>query len=263
MATLDDIIDEQNKIHAELERMAADENTTEDEDGGIRDTLVKQWKQLDAQRARITGRLEELNLIRAKSAEIANTEHGDGGGQAQRMTGSRGPEFMVRKDPLADRDDTQDYTMLPRSEVVSRACDADRAARQEGVAARPRRGRHPLRAGPVDRPAHADVRRRRVLRGVPRLRERPDGPRPAACRRRIDAGQRPGRLPPALLPGPHDRDHYRRHHQSLPPHRERQADHHERLPGRQLRRGAGRVRRRAGRRRAPRTTRASGRSRSS
>jgi len=121
MATLDDIIDEQNRIHAELERMAADDSTTEEDDGGVRDTLVKEWKRLDAQRAKITGRLEELNLIRQKSQEISNTEQGDDGGNAARMKGSRGPEFMVRKDPLADREDTQDYAMLPRGEVVSRA----------------------------------------------------------------------------------------------------------------------------------------------
>ncbi len=46
MATLDEIIDEQNTIHEELERMAADDSTTEEADGGIRDTLVKKWKDL-------------------------------------------------------------------------------------------------------------------------------------------------------------------------------------------------------------------------
>src|SRR5689334_10167934 len=119
MATLDEIIDEQNRIHEELERMASDENTTEEADGGIRDTLVARWKGLDADREKIVGRMEELSLIRKKSQEIGNAEPGDGGGST--WAGSRGPEFMARRDPLAGREESRDYSMLSRSEVVARA----------------------------------------------------------------------------------------------------------------------------------------------
>jgi len=118
MATLDEIIDEQNTIHSELERMATDESTTEEADGGVRDTLVARWKDLDGQREKIVSRMDELNLIRKKSQENGNTESGDGGGNGK---WGRGPEFMVRHDPLAGRAESKDYTMLPRGEIVSRA----------------------------------------------------------------------------------------------------------------------------------------------
>ena len=117
--TLDEIIDEQNTIHEELERMASDESTTEDADGGIRDTLVKKWKDLDKDREKIVARMEELNLIRKKSQENGNTEGGDGGGG--QWGGGQSPQFMASRDPLAGREDTKDYTMLPRSDIIARA----------------------------------------------------------------------------------------------------------------------------------------------
>jgi HK97 family phage major capsid protein len=120
MATLDEIIDEQNTIHEELERMAADDSTTEEADGGIRDTLVKRWKDLDKDREKIVARMEELQLIRKASQDRANTEPGDGGGGGQ-WGGGQSPQFMQRRDPLAGREESKDYTMLPRSDVIARA----------------------------------------------------------------------------------------------------------------------------------------------
>ncbi len=116
--TLDEIIDEQNTIHEELERMSADSSTTEDADGGIRDTLVKRWKDLDRDRERIVARMEELSLIRKASQDRGNTESGDGGGG---WGGGRSPEFMARRDPLADRETSRDYAFLPQSDVIARA----------------------------------------------------------------------------------------------------------------------------------------------
>jgi hypothetical protein len=120
MATLDEIIDEQNRIHEELERMAADENTTEEADGGIRDTLVARWKSLDGDREKIVARMEELQLIRKASQDRGNVESGDGGG-GNAWGGGRSPEFMARRDPLAGREETRDYTFLPASDVMARA----------------------------------------------------------------------------------------------------------------------------------------------
>ncbi len=120
MATLDEIIDEQNTIHEELERMAADDSTTEEADGGIRDTLVKKWKDLDKDREKIVARMEELNLIRKASAERGNTESGDGGG-GQQWGGGQSPQFMQRRDPLAGREESRDYTMLAGSDLIARA----------------------------------------------------------------------------------------------------------------------------------------------
>jgi HK97 family phage major capsid protein len=120
MATLDEIIDEQNKIHEELERMAADDSTTEEADGGIRDTLVARWKALDGDREKIVARMEELQLIRKASQDRASTEPGDGGGGGQ-WGGGQSPQFMQRRDPLAGREESKDYTMLPRGDVIARA----------------------------------------------------------------------------------------------------------------------------------------------
>lgn len=120
MATLDEIIDEQNTIHEELERMSADTSTTEEADGGIRDTLVARWKALDGDRERIVARMEELSLIRKASQERGNLESGDGGSGAS-WGGGRSPEFMARRDPLADRETTRDYAFLPQSDVIARA----------------------------------------------------------------------------------------------------------------------------------------------
>jgi hypothetical protein len=120
MATLDEIIDEQNTIHEELERMAADDSTTEEADGGIRDTLVKKWKDLDKDREKIVARMEELQLIRKASQDNASREAGDGGG-GQQWGGGQSPQFMQRRDPLAGREESKDYTMLPRGDVIARA----------------------------------------------------------------------------------------------------------------------------------------------
>ena len=118
MATLDEIIDEQNKIHEELERMASDESTTEDADGGIRDTLVARWKSLDGDREKIVARMEELDLIRKASQDRAGTEAGDAGG---RWADGRSPEFMARRNPLAGREELKDYAFLASGDVIARA----------------------------------------------------------------------------------------------------------------------------------------------
>ena len=115
---LDDIIEEQNKIHAELERMTADESVTEDSDGNIRDTLVARWRGLEGDREKIVARMEELQLIRQASQDRANAEPGDGGG-----TGPRSPEFMQRTDPFADMDKVKNG-LVTRSEMVSRSLNA-------------------------------------------------------------------------------------------------------------------------------------------
>ena len=142
MATLDEIIDEQNRIHEELERMASDESTTEEADGGIRDTLVARWKALDGDREKIVSRMDELSLIRKKSQENGAGESGDGGGN--KWGGGRGPEFMVRHDPLAGREESQNYAMLPRGEVVSRASTLIELHDKKGWL--PGRGEHATRS---------------------------------------------------------------------------------------------------------------------
>jgi HK97 family phage major capsid protein len=120
MATLQEMLDEQAKITAELQRMEADDTVTEEKDGNFRDTLVARWKELDEEAKPIISRMEEIRAItRTAQASASNREGGDGG-QAQRL-GGRAPEFMQRKDPLAERSETRDYTLLPAADVIARA----------------------------------------------------------------------------------------------------------------------------------------------
>jgi HK97 family phage major capsid protein len=119
MATLDDIIREQNTIHEELERIAADPDTTEEKDGNMRDTLVSRWKELDEDRAKIVARMEELELIRKAAADPANREAGSDGGGPGRWEG-RSPQFMMRPDPFTDLDQVKRH-LVTGSEMVSRA----------------------------------------------------------------------------------------------------------------------------------------------
>src|SRR6266581_8037392 len=119
MATLDDIIREQNTIHEELERIASDPDTTEDKDGNMRDTLVSRWKELDEDRAKIVSRMEELELIRKAAADPANREAGADGGVPGRWEG-RSPQFMMRPDPFADLDQVKRH-LVTGSDMVARA----------------------------------------------------------------------------------------------------------------------------------------------
>jgi HK97 family phage major capsid protein len=120
MATLDDLIDEQNVIRSELTALDESPDTTEEDHGDLRDTLIKRWKDLEQRKAPLITRMEDLNLIKRMSGEAANREPGDGG-QPSRWGGGRGPELMQRKDPLEGRGETKDYTLLSRSDVIARA----------------------------------------------------------------------------------------------------------------------------------------------
>ena len=213
MATLQEMLDEQARITGELQRMEDDDTVTEEADGNYRDTLIARWKELDEQSKPVIARMEEIKAITRTAGNPANRETGDAG-NAQRMAGSRGPEFMVRKDPLADREATQNYTMLPHSEVVSRAntlveqhdkrhwLPGHRGEAATRSAQMPSIARHMLMYG-GDEYGRGDG----PGENIPGLRERPDGPWPAACRGRAVAGQRPGRVSSPVLPGPDDRDH--------------------------------------------------------
>lgn len=122
VSTLDEIIDEQNRIESELSRMRDDPDATEDGQGNLRDTLIKRWHEQEGERKKLTADLERLNVIFRAAQERANTEPGDGGGNGNvSRFGPSGPEFMQRKDPLADREQTRDYTFLPAADVIARA----------------------------------------------------------------------------------------------------------------------------------------------
>src|SRR5215813_13926925 len=119
--TLDELIDEQNRIAAKLQELTDDPEATEDGSGNLRDTLIKRWREIEPERAKLTEELEQLNIIKRQAAADANTENGDGGGPPVARYGPRGPEFMQRKDPLADREETRGYTILPGADLIARA----------------------------------------------------------------------------------------------------------------------------------------------
>lgn len=120
MATLDDLLDEQNVIRSELTALDDNPDTTEEDHGDLRDTLIKRWKDIEKRKEPLIKRMEDLKLIERAAQDPANREAGaDGGGD--RRYGARGPEFMQRRDPLADREETKDYAFLPASDVVARA----------------------------------------------------------------------------------------------------------------------------------------------
>src|SRR5262249_41186280 len=88
----------------------------------LRDTLIHRWEEIEPERKKLTEDLERLNVIKRRAEQdTANTESGDGGGPLVSRYGARSPEFMQRKDPLAGREETRGYTILPGSDLVSRA----------------------------------------------------------------------------------------------------------------------------------------------
>ena len=123
MATLQEILDEQARITAELQRMETDESVTEEGDGNYRDTLIGRWDELDGQAKPIIERMERIKSITRSAGNPANREAGDGGGnggQPATWAGSRGPEFMARLDPFADMDAVRDGR-VKHADLIARA----------------------------------------------------------------------------------------------------------------------------------------------
>ena len=133
---LDDIIDEQNKIHTELERMAGDDSTSEDSDGNFRDTLVARWSALDDDRAKIVARMEELEIIRKASEDRDNRTDGDGGnsGSGRDWSGGGSPQFMQRQDPFKDLDKVK-QGLVTGKELISRSLNAVEYHNRRGLLA--------------------------------------------------------------------------------------------------------------------------------
>jgi HK97 family phage major capsid protein len=132
VATLQDMLDEQAKIKGELQRMEADDGTTEESDGDYRDTLVSRWEQLDELTKPLIARMEKIRGITRAADNPANLESGDGGSISRWDGGGKSPEFMRRVDPFADLDKVKDRLVRP-TEVVSRALTAIEGANKRGV----------------------------------------------------------------------------------------------------------------------------------
>jgi HK97 family phage major capsid protein len=162
MPTLDDLVDEQNRIAAELARMADDPDATEESTGNLRDTLIRRWEEIEPERERLTGQLEKLNIIRRAAAHDVNREAGDASAPATTWGGGgRGPEFMQRLDPFADMEAVRDNRvrggdLIARAQHVIESHDrrgllfGDRGEECTRKAQQPQIARHMLLTGSDD-----------------------------------------------------------------------------------------------------------------
>jgi HK97 family phage major capsid protein len=135
MPALDDKLAEMDRIKAELQRMENDDTVTEEEDGDLRDTLVKRWKTLDKECKPIIDRMSEISAItRTANATEANLERPDGGpelsqrgyGEGNSRYGS--PDLVIRnnRDPYDANEMIRNerQIMMTRGEIRERALDA-------------------------------------------------------------------------------------------------------------------------------------------
>jgi hypothetical protein len=127
MATLKEKSAEMARIKGELQRMETSEDTTEENDGDLRDTLIERWKQLDEETKPIIARMEQIRAITRTADDPANLEHTDpaydGGGSARR--GAGGPDFWQQsgRSPYEDLDAVRSR-VVTRSDLRARALDA-------------------------------------------------------------------------------------------------------------------------------------------
>jgi len=127
MATLQELLDEQASITAEIQRMENDPETTEESDGNYRDTLIARWRKLDDDCKPLIARMEEIKAITRTAADPANREgpNGNDGTSASRF-GSPDLVITSKRDPY----DCQDLIrherqiMMPRAEIRGRGLDA-------------------------------------------------------------------------------------------------------------------------------------------
>ena len=133
MAALKDILAEQARIRDELQRMENDNETTEEDGGNLRDTLIERWKELDDQAKPIIERMEAIKSITRTAQDEANLERpgGQDGTSASRY-GS--PDLVTRnnRDPFDAMEAIQDG-MISRGELRDRALDAIEIVNKRGM----------------------------------------------------------------------------------------------------------------------------------
>jgi HK97 family phage major capsid protein len=134
MATLKEILAEQRRIKDELQRMENDGETTEDEGGSLRDTLIERWKELDDQAKPIIERMARIREITRTAEDEANLERpgGKDGTSASRYGSPAGPEVMVRHDPFENLDQVR-RGMITREDAISRSLNAIETHAKRGL----------------------------------------------------------------------------------------------------------------------------------
>ena len=125
MTALQDKLDEQARIRAELQRMEDDDSVTEESDGDLRDTLVARWKTLDEEIKPIVARMEEIQAITRTAARPGNLEGPDDGADGGNGWTGGTPDLVTRtrRDPY-DNLDAVRAKIVTRGELRERALDA-------------------------------------------------------------------------------------------------------------------------------------------
>lgn len=117
MATLQDLLDEQARVKAELQRMEEDQSVTEEDSADLRDTLIERYEELDRKIKPVVERMERVRVITRAAGQAAGSEHGaDPGPQAQRGT----PDFWQKHDPF-DNLDAVRGNMVRSDDLIARA----------------------------------------------------------------------------------------------------------------------------------------------
>ena len=127
MAALQELLDEQARIKNELQRMEDSEETTEEADGDLRDTLLSRWEELDAKTKPLIERMEKIRNITRVAEDPANLE-APYGAKPGGFAGGTGPDLVVRNrhDPYDANEliRNEKQIMMRRSELRERALDA-------------------------------------------------------------------------------------------------------------------------------------------
>src|SRR6185437_10866616 len=107
------------------QRMEDSEETTEENDGDLRDTLVERWEQLDGECKPIIERMERVRGITRAADDPANLEGPAGNGNGNGRYGSTTPELVVsrQRDPY-DNNEAVRSLVITRGELRERALDA-------------------------------------------------------------------------------------------------------------------------------------------
>jgi HK97 family phage major capsid protein len=134
MAALKDILAEQARIKDELRRMETDQETTEEDGGNLRDTLIERWKELDDQAKPIIERMARIKEITRTAADEANLERPGGadGTSASRYGSPASAEFMQRHDPFENLDQVR-RGMITREDAIARSLNAIETHAKRGL----------------------------------------------------------------------------------------------------------------------------------
>jgi HK97 family phage major capsid protein len=131
MAALQEILDEMARIRQELQRMEDSDETTEENDGDFRDTLVARWEELDKASKPIIERMERVKAITRATEDESNLERPDGaaGGIVTSGNGRRaGPDLVTSRyhNPYDCQDliRNERQILMRRSELRGRGLDA-------------------------------------------------------------------------------------------------------------------------------------------